>query len=131
MRRRQFVGALAAVPFFAWAGSLLEGSALGRTRLMQFPGQNPDQFPGEAPPRPAWPNGASPFPPPIKVNRHAILLQNQKNIRKDVSRLYDLAGKLRKQVDHTDSTEVLSVNMIHTADEIEKLAKHIKNLAKN
>lgn len=68
--------------------------------------------------------------PKAKINQHAILVQNQKDIRKNVDQLYDLAGKLRKQVHSTDSSEVLSLDMIQTANDIQKLAKKIVDLAK-
>jgi len=66
----------------------------------------------------------------MHIDRHAILVENQKHIQKDVARLYDLADKLRKKVAKTNSSEVLSLDMIRTADEIQKLARQIVNLAK-
>jgi hypothetical protein len=137
MDRRRFVGALAAAPFLAWIGSLTARAAAGSTGNLprtQFPnpGQGPDQFPEPQLPTASQdqlPTGPPKFPE-VKFDRHAILLENQKNMRKDVNRLYDLAGKLKKQISQTDSSEVLSLDMIQTADEIQKLAKHIVDLAK-
>lgn len=135
MERRNFVSGLLAAPFLAWAGALIAKAAPGATdALPQFPTQNPSRFPPQLPGAQSqtpgkWPTDNSQFPP-IRINRHAILVHNQKEIRKDVAKLYSLAGKLQKQVTHTNSAEVLSLDMIHTANEIEKLAKHIKNLAK-
>ena len=68
------------------------------------------------------------FPPP-KPNTRAILKENQKELKKDVQQLFELAEGLKKEVEKTDSTEILSVNVVRTAGEIEKLAKHIKGLA--
>jgi hypothetical protein len=142
MNRRRFVSALAAAPFLGWAVNWFADKAMGAVISGQNPGQYPPQgpssFPSQNPPPNLEPPTASQGPlsgseegfPPVRVNRHAILVQDQKNIRKDVSRLYDLAAKLKKQVANTDSSEVLSLGMLHTADEIQKLAKHIMDLAK-
>jgi hypothetical protein len=119
MNRRGFVSALLAAPLLAWAGDLLAKTA-------QFPNQptQPSQFPGGYPPR------TEPMPPTPKLDPHAVLVENQKKIKKDVKQLYKLAGKLRKQVNGTDSSEILSLDMINTAEKIEKLAKHIRDLAR-
>jgi hypothetical protein len=140
MDRRRFVSALAAAPLLAGVAGWIAGLAGGATpALAQFPMQGPEQNPG-APPgmQPPgsghpdtgpWPDG-SPQLPTIRIDPHAVLEENRKNIQKDVNRLFDLAQKLKKQVSQTDSSEVLSLDMLNTADEIEKLAKHIKDLAK-
>jgi len=60
----------------------------------------------------------------------AILTQNQADIKKSVEKLYDLAAQLKDQVNSTDSTAVLSMALVKKADEIEKLAKLIKDRAK-
>ena len=56
--------------------------------------------------------------------------ENRKALRKDVERLYDLAAQLKTDVEKTDSTTVLSLALVKKAEEIEKLAKHIKGRAK-
>ena len=66
--------------------------------------------------------------PPI--DPHALLKQNQKEIKKDMAELESLVGDLRKQVDTIDSANVLSMDLIHKAEEIEKLAHQIKTLAR-
>ncbi len=60
----------------------------------------------------------------------AILEERQKNIKKDVEKLYDLAAELKTEVEKTDSTTVLSLAMLKKAEAIEKLAKQIKDRAK-
>jgi len=47
-----------------------------------------------------------------------------------VRKLYELASDLKNEVEKTDSTTILSVAMLKKADEIEKLAKQIKDRAK-
>ncbi len=59
-----------------------------------------------------------------------ILKANQKDIKRDVERLAELAQELKQEVEKTDSSEVLSLPLLRKAEEIEKLAKHIKSLAR-
>lgn len=60
----------------------------------------------------------------------AMLEERQKSIRKDVEKLYDLAAQLKTEVEKTDSTTTLSLAMLKKAEEIEKLARQIKDHAK-
>jgi hypothetical protein len=59
-----------------------------------------------------------------------MLEENQKDIKKKVEKLYDLAAELKAEVDKTDSSKVLSLNLVRKAEEIEKLAREIKNRSK-
>jgi hypothetical protein len=74
-------------------------------------------------------NGANApnFPPGASK---ALLEERQKSIKKDVEKLYDLAAQLKTEVEKTDSTIVLSLAMVKKAEEIEKLARQIKDHAK-
>ena len=65
-----------------------------------------------------------------KIDPKVILEANQKEIKKSVEKLYDLASELKAEVEKTDSVQVLSVAMLRKTDEIEKLAKEIKSRAK-
>jgi hypothetical protein len=65
-----------------------------------------------------------------KLDPKLILEANQKEIKKNVEKLYDLASELKAEVEKTDSVHVLSMAMLRKADEIEKLAKEIKSRAK-
>jgi peptidoglycan hydrolase CwlO-like protein len=60
----------------------------------------------------------------------AILEQNQKDIKKDIEKLFQLASELKEQVEKTDATTVLSVAMVRKTEEIEKLAHSIRDRAK-
>ena len=62
--------------------------------------------------------------------RKAVLEQHQKDIKSEIEKLYDLATQLKTEVDKTDATSVLSMGMVKKAEEIEKLAKQIKDHAK-
>jgi len=73
-------------------------------------------------------------PPPDYLNLPAperrMPEENIKDTRKKVERLYQLAAELKAEVDKTDSTQVLSLNLVKKAEEIEKLAREIKNRSK-
>ena len=59
-----------------------------------------------------------------------MLEERQKNIKKNVEKLYQLAAQLKTEVEKTDATTTLSLAMLKKAEEIEKLAKQIKDQAK-
>ena len=65
-----------------------------------------------------------------KLDPKLILEANQKEIKKSVEKLYDLASELKAEVEKTDSVHVLSIAMLRKTDEIEKLAKEIRSRAK-
>jgi len=65
-----------------------------------------------------------------KIDPKLILAENQKEIKKSVEKLYDLASELKAEVEKTDSVHVLSIAMLRKTDEIEKLAKEIRSRAK-
>jgi peptidoglycan hydrolase CwlO-like protein len=60
----------------------------------------------------------------------AILEQNQKDIKRDIEKLFQLASELKEQIEKTDATTVLSVAMVRKTEEIEKLAHTIRDRAK-
>jgi ATP-dependent helicase/DNAse subunit B len=52
-------------------------------------------------------------------------LQRQQRIKKDTDRLLELATELKQNVDKSNEN-TLSLDVVHKADEIEKLAREIK-----
>ena len=54
----------------------------------------------------------------------------RKDIKKDIEKLFALASQLKQQVEKTDATAVLSLAMVKKAEEIERLARQIKERAK-
>jgi hypothetical protein len=74
------------------------------------------------------PDDAAPAPekPPSK----AILEANEKDIKKNIEKLFQLATDLKEEVEKTDSSQVLSLALLKKAEEIEKLAHDIKTRAK-
>jgi|SRR5215467_2854513 len=81
------------------------------------------------PPPPPKPVLKDDDPEEPKIDSKAILESNQKDIKKNIERLYQLASELKAEVEKTDAVQVLSVVMIKKAEEIEKLAKGIRSRA--
>jgi hypothetical protein len=65
-----------------------------------------------------------------KDAKAAMLLQNEKEFREGVEQLSVLVNELKEEMEKTPSTDTLSVRMYKKAQEIEKLAKQIKNKSK-
>jgi hypothetical protein len=102
----------------------VSSAAPGSFMMAQNPdGQQPPPRPG---PEPSVNPGAQPPPGAEKKT----LEDNEKDMKQKVERLYELASELKAQVDKTDSTKVLSLNLVKKAEEIEKLARDIKNRSK-
>ena len=110
--RRKFLTAAIAAVVPVWIFVHASGPQAG--------GQHPQN-----PPQPKEEEPASP-----KLDPKLILEANQKEIKKNVEKLYDLASELKAEVEKTDSVLVLSVAMLRRTEEIEKLAKEIRNRAK-
>jgi hypothetical protein len=84
---------------------------------------------GQQPPEPR-PTVDDPDSVPMKSPAKAMLEANEKDIKKNIEKLYQLATDLKAEVEKTDSSQVLSLALVKKADEIEKLAHDIKNRAK-
>jgi hypothetical protein len=69
-------------------------------------------------------------PPAPRRDPQELLRENQKNLRHDVDRLLQLAQELKDEADKTEQTNVLSLSLVHKAEEVEKLARQIKGLAR-
>jgi hypothetical protein len=100
----------------------LKGQFPGQTRQGQIPGppQIPDASGSAAPPD---------MPVPRRDPREQ-LRENQKNLRRDADRLLHLAQELKEEADKTEQTNVLSLSLVHKAEDVEKLARQIKGLAR-
>jgi hypothetical protein len=118
--RRSLILALA-----GGAGALVAGSA-----LYSQP-QRPDIQPRPSPntPDPDHPWGLAGHGQPPK-DRKAIAIQNQAEVKADVEKLYVLITELKEQVEKSDVNLTLPVSVVKKSHEIEKLAKHVKELAK-
>jgi hypothetical protein len=79
-------------------------------------------------------------PPPLHGSRGDLpdprkpdprtLKANETTIKHDIEKLAELALQLKKQIEATDSTKILSLDMIKKTQEIERLAHQIATLAK-
>ena len=98
-------------------GNSLNGSLNGQAPTA---GHAQDRKPGEE----------SPEAPVLPNTDKKILEDNDKSMKKKVELLYQLASELKEQVDNTDSSKVLSLDLMKKAEEIEKLARDIKNRSK-
>ena len=58
--------------------------------------------------------------------KKAALLQNEREFRSGVDRLYQLSNELREEVQKTSTSDILSVHLYKKTEEIEKLAKQLK-----
>src|SRR5271154_1262187 len=76
------------------------------------------------------PEDPSHSPLPAGATTKALLEQRQKDIKKDIEKLFDLATQLKAEVEKTDATTTLSLAMVRRAEEIEKLARSIKDNAR-
>lgn len=98
----------------------------------QFTGQTRQ---GPIPRAPQIPDASgSDGPPDMSVPRRdpkEQLKENQKNLRRDADRLLQLAQELKDEADKTEQTDVLSLSLVHKAEEVEKLARQIKGLARS
>jgi hypothetical protein len=109
--------------FLFRVGLLFSAAAALGLRAQQAPNPRPRINPDKQ----GADDEASPFPP---GSRQAALAENEKDIKKKVEKLFQLASELKNEVDKTDSAKVLSLAMLKKADEIERLAKDIKTRAK-
>ena len=67
------------------------------------------------------------FPiPPRAADPKMQLKEDQKELRRDVDHLLQLAKDLKEESDKTPETDVLSLSLVKRAEEIEKLAHQIK-----
>lgn len=118
-RRHLFATTLGALGLFA-------------TRAL-FASANPQVRP--EPKAQPYPNGRDPntdtgLEGPSRINQKGIDHANRDKLRADVSKLYEMVGDFKAQVEKTDANSVLSLSLVKQAQQIEKLAKQIKDLTK-
>ena len=109
----------------AFLGGLLTAGIATRLTSAAAQGQSP-KLPSDQKTSPDVP----PENPLAPSAEKRMLEENEKDIKKKVEKLYELATELKAEVDKTDSSKVLSLNLVRKAEEIEKLAHNIKNRSK-
>ncbi len=122
LQKRNFVAKLA-------AGFLAVPAALFAARRLAFAQAGTRVTPGMPPPQQTTPN-PDPIPAPGDFDPKLMLQHNQTQIREDVEKLYSLAVELKNTVEKTETEHILSLPMIQKAEQIEKLAKQVKILAR-
>jgi hypothetical protein len=119
-KKRNFITQL-----FSWALAaplaLLAVRAFAQNPSPKLPAGNTPVYDGRN--DPFGNNGAKPDP-------KLTLKQNKEQIHDDVEKLYTLASELKDEVEKTDSANVLSLTIVGKSEQIERLAKQIKNLAR-
>ena len=97
----------------------MKGQIAGQRR--QGPMPRPPEIPDTG--------GSAEDVPLARRDPQELLRENQKNLRRDTERLLHLAQELKDMAEKTEQTKVLSLPLVRKAEEVEKLAKHIKGLA--
>ena len=97
--------------------------------------QAPAPGSGAAPRAKVYPNGRDPnastgIEAPSRPDPKVITRANQMEIKTDIAKLYEMVSELKEQIEKTDASSTLSLAVVKKAQEIEKLAKQIKNLAR-
>jgi hypothetical protein len=87
-------------------------------------GSPPPQFP------PPFPPTEPPEPQRNQKRERALLKANREAITKDVNRMSELVEALQKQLKENDTADILSLDVIRKSAEIEKLAKHVRELVR-
>lgn len=59
-----------------------------------------------------------------------VLKANRDAVTKDVKRMSELVDDLQKQLTEHDTTDILSMDVIRKSEEIEKLARHVRDLVR-
>ena len=122
--RRGFLAAFTSGAALAGAGLLTASFVRANTSQN---GSLPQQQAAVPPPPPSRPLLPAPVLPPTS----AQLRQNQRDIRKDVDQLFSLAQELKTLAAKSDAAQELPVALIQKTEEIEKLAKKIRDLARD
>ena len=107
----------------ALAGAKVALSAAGQRQAPapRFP-QVPDA---------STPNGQpGDVPLPPRADPKVQLKEDQKTLRHDVDHLVQLAKELKEEADKTPETDILSLSLVKKAEEIEKLARQIRDIAR-
>jgi hypothetical protein len=117
--RRQVLKTLASA-----AAAIATGSILLSAQMRPLPQPRPSPNA----PDPNVPSGLD-GPQPTKETK-VIPPVNVKEIREEVDKMYELTSELKKQLETTDVSAMLSISVVDKAKQIEKLAKRVKDQAK-
>jgi hypothetical protein len=110
--------------------AMLTGAGLLLTKPYLSFAQTPQPMPSPHAPNPSFPPGLEGPDMRPDSEKKMINPQNQRQIREDVQKLYELVTEFKDQVEKTDLNTTISLSVVKKAQQVEKLAKHIKDLAK-
>ena len=109
--------------FLVVAMTGLATTAFGQQQQQQLPP------PFRPPTRGSFPNDPATLPEVPKADSRT-LKANQQAIKKDVARMTELLQQLQDGLDASDTKEVLSLDVLKKCEEIEKLAKQVRELVR-
>src|SRR5450432_3193638 len=110
-----------------WAGAV---GVLAVSPLSFSAQMSPQPIPSPHAPNQNFPPGLDGPDNKPRTDNKSAGPQIQREIRGDVLKLYELASELKEQVEKSDASATLSLSVVKTAQQIEKLAKQIKNLSR-
>lgn len=119
--------------FAGFSAAILFSAPLLIAAWAQHPSPPPPQ-PKPSPNSPVSqnaPEGLEGVPHSADRGKPSVNQQNEIDLRLDVQRLYAMATQLKDEVDRTNENAVLNVAVLKRAQEIEKLAKQIRDRAKH
>jgi hypothetical protein len=76
------------------------------------------------------PQGLEGVPTSVETSKQTLNQQNEQEIRLQVQRLYAMATELKDELDRTNTSVFLNITVMKRAQDIEKLAKQIRDRAK-
>lgn len=107
------------------ASALAAATVLNATP--QHPTIEPRPYPNAPDPAHPWGLGGRQDRP---TESKTMDKQNQAEVKASVEKLYALISELKEEVEKSNASTVLSVSVLKKSQQIEKLAKHVKDLAK-
>ena len=130
--RRNLIRCIPAALLILWASRTSAAASASILANQNPPANNPPTNPVARDLQTDSPDGILgpvPGPPKTPAAPRKDLKADEKDIRKQVQLLAQYADELKKEVEKTDSTKVLSIQMLRRTQDIEKLAHHIATLA--
>ena len=94
------------------------------------PQRTPQPIPSPNAPNQNFPPGLDGPDQRLPSNQKQVDPKKQEEIRSDIEKLYELVTQLRQQSQKADLNSTLPLTVVKTAQEIEKLAKRVKDLSK-
>lgn len=71
--------------------------------------------------------GVETSPRTARAQQKALLKEQQKELRRDIDRLVQMVTDLKAESDKTPETDVLSMSLVKKTEDIEKLARTIRD----